>query len=172
MGIHSFIAADSLMLHRLSSAVVCSPHWPVSFIFFCCFWFLSTWGRPYGGLLFLYGFTRLASFFDYEHLLHGLHGFPTYSSACLLWFQLVGFWLLPPVALIASLACLLLDSWGVRLFSLPSLVLHLCGFVFRMLCPVFCFVLGWEPCIIFGSFHNHCQFFRFLYFSVVCYFGL
>jgi hypothetical protein len=120
-------------------------------------------------LLFLYGFTRLASFFVYEHL---LHGFPTCSSACLLWFQLVGFWLLPPVALIASLACLLLDSWGVRLFSLPSLVLHLCGFVFRMLCPVFCFVLGWEPCIIFGSFHNHCQFFRFLYFSVVCYFGL
>ena len=26
------------------------------------------------------------------------------------------------------------------------------------------FVLGWEPCIIFGSSHNHCLFFRCLYF--------
>jgi len=78
--------------------------------------------------------------------------------------QLVGFWLLPPVAVADSLACLLLDSWGVRLFSLRSLVLHLCGFVFRMLCHVFCFMLGWEPCIIFGYSHNHCPFFRCLYF--------
>jgi len=50
-----------------------------------------------------------------------------------------------PIAVAVSLVGLLLDTLGVRLFSLSSLVFHLCCFVFQDIC-LSCFfaVLGWN----------------------------